>query len=206
MLLENLTGLLFYLFAGVLVFSSFFAVIAKSSVHSVLFLVLAFFAAAWVFLTKGAEFIAMFLIIIYVGAIAVLFLFVVMMLEEPNAQLKKLKQGKINFFFSFLIGFVLFAELLVIILTTKIGFQASSQVPNFGIKDIGKLIYTEYFFEFQTIGLLFFAAMVGAIVLTMWPVNEAQKTKRQNFFKQISRSTNSVSLKNPKAGEGVEIE
>jgi NADH-quinone oxidoreductase subunit J len=207
MLLSDLTGILFYVFSSILVISSFCAVSSKKSVHSVLFLVLAFFAAAWVFLTQGAEFIAMMLIIIYVGAIAVLFLFVVMMLEETQSEIKHLKRGKLNFLFSILIGGTLFAELFVIILTTKVGVEASFGVKNFSIKDVGNLLYTEYFFEFQTIGLLFFTAMVGAIVLTMFPQVESEKTKRQNFFKQITRNTKeTVYLANPAKGEGVKID
>lgn len=199
---QNLTGILFYIFSFILVLSAFFAVTVKKSVNAVLLLILAFFAAAWVFLTLGAEFIAMLLIIIYVGAIAVLFLFVVMMLEEPNSVIKKAKHGKINFLFSFGIGSILFFEIFTIILTTKIANKPAISM-NFGIKDIGNILYTEYFFEFQTIGLLFFTAMVGAIILTLIP--SVVKTKRQNFFKQISRDTTSVYLTNPEIGKGVKI-
>jgi NADH-quinone oxidoreductase subunit J len=206
MLLSSINSVLFYIFGGVLVLSSFFAVSSKRSVHAVLFLVLAFFASAWVFLTRGAEFIAMMLIIIYVGAIAVLFLFVVMMLEEPNADVKKFKRGKINFLFSATVGVVLFCELLAIILTTKIGVEATFGMQNFSIKDVGMVLYTEYFIEFQTIGLLFFASMVGVIMLTLFPQNTQTKTKRQNFFIQISRDKTSVYNAKPKVGGGVKID
>jgi NADH-quinone oxidoreductase subunit J len=207
MLLSNLTGFLFYLFSSVLVLSCFFAVSAKRSVHSVLFLVLAFFACAWVFLTTGAEFIAMMLIIIYVGAIAVLFLFVVMMLEEPNADVKNFKRGKLNFLFSLAIGGVLFAELFAILLTTKIGVEAISSAKTFSIHDVGMVLYTHYFAEFQTAGLLFFTAMVGAIMITLFPQDEATKTKRQNFFTQISRrKEETLYLAKPEIGKGVKID
>jgi NADH-quinone oxidoreductase subunit J len=203
MLVSNLSSILFYGFSSILLLSSFFAVSSKRSVHSVLFLVLAFFAAAWIFLTRNAEFIAMMLIIIYVGAIAVLFLFVVMMLEEPNAEIKKLKTGKLSFLFSFVIGVVLFCEIFGIILTTQITNAAASSVAKFSIKDIGMVLYTEYLFEFQTIGFLFFTTMVGAIMLTLFP--ETSKTKRQNFFTQTSRDKTAVYNTNPEYGKGVEI-
>jgi NADH-quinone oxidoreductase subunit J len=206
MLLSSLTGLLFYLFSAVLVLSCFFAVSSKRSVHSVLFLVLAFFACAWVFLTNGAEFIAMMLIIIYVGAIAVLFLFVVMMLEEPNEDVKKFKRGKLNFLFSFAIGAVLFVELFAILLTTKIGVEALYSTKSYSIQDVGLVLYTQYFFEFQTAGLLFFTSMVGAIMLTLFPQEEDKKTKRQNFFNQISRrKEETIFLAKPEIGKGIKI-
>ena len=129
-----------------------------------------------------------------------------MMLEEPNSIIKKLKYSKINFIFSFGIAAVLFVELFVILLTAKIGYnmlEGEARIP-FSIKDIGNVLYTEYFFEFQTIGLLFFVAMVGAIVLTLIP--SVTKTKRQNIFKQISRETTSVYLTNPESGKGVSID
>lgn len=199
---EVLTSVLFYFFSFILVVSSFLAVTSKKSVNSVLLLILSFFAAAWVFLTRGADFLAMLLIIIYVGAIAVLFLFVVMMLEEPNEQVKNFKFGKVNFTFGFIIGILLFIELFAILLTTKIT-KTAANVPNFTINDIGNILYTEYFFEFQTTGILFFVAMVGAIILTLIPVTI--KTKRQNIFSQISRTTESVYLTKPESGKGVKI-
>ena len=206
MLLSSLNGVLFYIFSAVLLLSALGAVSSKRSVHSVLFLVLAFFASAWVFLTRGAEFIAMMLIIIYVGAIAVLFLFVVMMLEEPNEEVKKFKRGKLNFLFSAFIGIVLFCELFVIILSTHIGVESSLAVAKFSIKDVGMVLYTEYFYEFQTVGFLFFTAMVGAIMLTMFKQPAELKTKRQNFYKQIARRPEeTVYLAKPKVREGVKI-
>ena len=207
MLLSSLTNVLFYVFSAILALSCFFAVSAKRSVHAVLFLVLAFFASAWVFITLKAEFIAMLLIIIYVGAIAVLFLFVVMMLEEPNEEVKHFKRGKLNFLFSALIGGILFAELFVIILSTKVGVESYLITKTFSIRDVGLVLYTQYFFEFQTIGLVFFTAMVGAIMLTMFKPDPKTKTVRQNFLKQISRKReDTMTLENPKPNTGVKID
>jgi NADH-quinone oxidoreductase subunit J len=206
MLAGNLNGLLFYAFSAVLTLSAFFAAFSRRSVHSVLFLVLAFFAAAWIFLTRGAEFIAMMLIIIYVGAVAVLFLFVVMMLEEPNAEVKKFKRGKLNFAFSAFIGIALFLELFAILSASNAGIGVESFSRSFSIKDVGAVLYTERFVEFQAAGFLFFAAMVGAIVLTLFNQNPETKTKRQNFFKQIAREKTTIHNAKPAFRSGVKVD
>lgn len=197
----TLNALLFYTFSFVLSLSAIFAVISKKSVHSVLWLISAFFAAAWVFLSVRAEFLAMLLIIIYVGAVAVLFLFVVMMLEEAPSEIRKIKYGRARIAFSTLVGGILFAELFVILMTSNI--PSTNQFITFSVKDIGRLLYTEYFMDFQIMGLLFFSAMVGAIVLTLSrPVSHI---KRQKVFNQISRNNTSVFLVKPEAGKGISI-
>ena len=200
--LQSITSVLFYFFSAVIVISSFLAVTSKKSVHSVLLLVLTFFAAAWVFIIQRADFLAMLLIIIYVGAIAVLFLFVVMMLEEPKAAVKHIKRDKVNFMFSFITGIILFFEIFAVIFTTKIYETIESAAKVFTIKDIGDVLYTEYFIEFQIMGFLFFTAMVGAIVLTFR--KEDITGKRQNIFTQISRESKVVLMK-PEVGKGVKI-
>ena len=201
--LQSITSALFYFFSAVIIISSFLAVTSKKSVHSVLLLVLTFFATAWVFIIQRADFLAMLLIIIYVGAIAVLFLFVVMMLEEPNSAVKHIKRGKINFMFSFITGVILFFEIFAVIFTTKIYENIEhAQGKIFSIKDIGDVLYTEYFIEFQIMGFLFFTAMVGAIVLTLR--KEDLTGKRQNIFTQISRESK-VLLVKPEVGKGIKI-
>jgi NADH-quinone oxidoreductase subunit J len=196
-----LNGALFYVFSAVLLLSGLASVIAKSSVHSVLLLILAFFSAAWVFIGLNAEFIAMLLIIIYVGAVAVLFIFVVMMLEEPKAELKKRKLG-LKFVFNFIFGSVLFVELFVILITVK-NMPRFFDTKVFTIKDIGNILYTEYFYEFQTMGLLFFTAMIGAIVLTL--EKSSPNIKKQIISDQIKRDSSSVELVNPEFKKGVKI-
>lgn len=197
-----LNTFLFYAFSFVLVLSCIFSVISKKSVHSVLWLILGFFGAAWVLLSLRADFIAMVLIIVYVGAIAILFLFVVMMLEEPNSAIKKVKYKKLHMFFSLSVTIILFFEIFAILLTSKSANLITTFIK-FDVKDLGKVLYTTYFFEFQSLGILFFVAMVGVIVLTL---EERPKNKIQNAFRQISRQKSSVYLVKPETYKGVKID
>ncbi|MCB1562311.1 MAG: NADH-quinone oxidoreductase subunit J [Alphaproteobacteria bacterium] len=162
----------FFLFAGILTLSALMVITARNPVHSVLFLILAFFNAAGLFVLLGAEFIAMILVIVYVGAVAVLFLFVVMMLDISFSDLRK---GAMQYVpVGFLIGLVLLSELALLygawVSVPEISNNLAAPVSAFAGKtnteSLGLLIYTHYLLAFQCAGLILFVAMVGAIVLT----------------------------------------
>jgi NADH-quinone oxidoreductase subunit J len=161
----------FYVFTAILLVSAGMVVSARNPVHSVLFLILAFFNAAALFLIAGAEFLAMILVIVYVGAVAVLFLFVVMMLDVDFAELRGGFQRYLPA--GLAVGAVLFIELLLVMGGWKLAPEAAvlklsstpSNVSNTAA--IGRLLYTEYVFLFQAAGLVLLVAMIGAIVLTL---------------------------------------
>ncbi len=202
-----LTAIAFYIFATVAVAAGFLVVTARNPVHSVLWLILTFFTAAGMFVLMGAEFVAMLLIIVYVGAVAVLFLFVVMMLDVNFAELKK---GIADYLpMGALIGVVILLELSMVIGTWVIaaGAPASRMAEMPAPEDVqntvalGKLIYTEYVYLFQAAGLILFVAMIGAIVLTL---RHRENIKRQDITAQIwRRREDSVELKDVKPGQGV---
>src|SRR5919199_2161613 len=185
-----ITTLLFYLFAAVLLGSAAMVVSARNPVHSVLFLILAFFNAAALFLIAGAEFLAMILVIVYVGAVAVLFLFVVMMLDIDFARLREGFQRYAPL--GAIVGGILFLELLLVLGTWTFADQAEtlrlSPNPGTGITNaeaIGRVIYTDYVYLFQAAGLILLVAMIGAIVLTH---RERAGTRRQNIDTQVART------------------
>lgn len=163
-------AIVFYLFAGILTLSALMVITARNPVHSVLFLILAFFNAAGLFVMLGAEFIALILVIVYVGAVAVLFLFVVMMLDINFADLRK---GAMQYVpVGILVGGVLLIELISV-------YSAWQFAPNYNLnsaapasaditntESLGRIIYTDYVFAFQLAGLVLLIAMIGAIVLT----------------------------------------
>ncbi len=162
----------FYLFAGILTLSALMVITARNPVHSVLFLVLAFFNAAGLFVMLGAEFIALILVIVYVGAVAVLFLFVVMMLDINFSDMRK---GAMQYVpIGMLIGAVLLTELIMLYGTWQfvpgrkqnIADPVAAFEGQNNTEALGQLIYTDYIFAFQTAGLILFVAMIGAIVLT----------------------------------------
>jgi NADH-quinone oxidoreductase subunit J len=183
-----IAALAFYVFALILLASAVMVVSARNPVHSVLFLILAFFNAAALFLLAGAEFLAMILVIVYVGAVAVLFLFVVMMLDVNFAELRSGFQRYTPI--GLAIGFVLAAELFIVFGGWKIAPEQMSlrlaptaaNVNN--TAQLGKLIYTDYIFLFQTAGLVLLVAMIGAIVLTL---RDRQTSRHQNIARQIAR-------------------
>ncbi len=161
-------ALAFYLFAGVLILSALMVITVRNPVHSVLFLILAFFNAAGLFVLLGAEFIALILVIVYVGAVAVLFLFVVMMLDISFADLRK---GAMQFVpLGICVGGVLFSELVFVYAGWQIApshnMQDYKRIVQTNTVDLGAVLYTDYFLPFQLAGLILFVAMVGAIVLT----------------------------------------
>ncbi len=178
----------FYLFSAILIGSAAAVVTSRNPVHSVLFLILAFFNAAALFLIAGAEFLAMTLVIVYVGAVAVLFLFVVMMLDVNFGQLREGYQRYLPV--GATVGAVLFGELLLVLGGWQFAPQAStlrlSSTPS-GVSNtqaLGRLIYTDYVFLFQVAGLILMVAMIGAIVLTH---RERTTTRRQSIARQNAR-------------------
>lgn len=183
-------GLAFYLFAFVAVAAGVMVISSRNPVHSVLFLILAFFNAAGLFVLMGAEFLAMILVIVYVGAVAVLFLFVVMMLDINYVEMR---EGVLQYLpIGALIGIVLLAELAVIggswvVLPLS---EAASAMPTPPIDQVtntnalGRLIYTHYIYLFQAAGLILLVAMIGAIVLTL---RDREGVRRQQISDQVDR-------------------
>jgi len=183
-------GLAFYLFAFVAVAAGVMVISSRNPVHSVLFLILAFFNAAGLFVLMGAEFLAMILVIVYVGAVAVLFLFVVMMLDINYVEMR---EGVLQYLpIGALIGIVLLAELAVIggswvVLPLS---EAASAMPTPPIDQVtntnalGRLVYTHYIYLFQTAGLILLVAMIGAIVLTL---RDREGVRRQRISDQVDR-------------------
>ena len=184
-----ITTLLFYVFAAVLLASAAMVVSARNPVHSVLFLILAFFNAAALFLIAGAEFLAMILVIVYVGAVAVLFLFVVMMLDVDFAELRGGFQR--YWLVGAAVGAVLFVELAAVLGGWALAPGAvqlrMSPVPD-GVSNteaLGRVLYTDYVFLFQTAGLILMVAMIGAIVLTL---RDRKTSRHQNIQRQTQRT------------------
>ena len=183
------TAFFFYLFSTLAVASAAFVVLAKNPVHAVLFLILTFFNAAGLFVLLNAEFLAMLLIVVYVGAVAVLFLFVVMMLDVDFAELKAgfIKNAPIGA----LVGGVVLAELIALFafkgLTFAPGRIAASAVTSdvSNTKALGQILYTKYAYFFQGAGMILLTAMIGAIVLTL---RHRPNVKRQSIAAQVARS------------------
>ena len=176
----------FYLFSGVAVASAFIVISARNPVHSVLFLILTFVNAAGLFLLLGAEFLAMILVIVYVGAVAVLFLFVVMMLDVDFAELK---QGFLQYLpLGTLIGVIVLIELTFVVGSWTLAPSAISPPVVSAISNteaLGRVLYTQYFYLFQIAGLVLFVAMIGAIVLTL---QHKPGVKRQSIEVQNART------------------
>src|SRR3984957_6375284 len=175
-----ITDILFYIFAAILLVSAAMVVSARNPVHSVLFLILAFFNAAALFLIAGAEFLAMILVIVYVGAVAVLFLFVVMMLDVDFEEFRTGYQRYLPV--GATVGAVLFIELAIVL-----GGGRMAPVPS-GVSNteaLGRILYTDYFFLFQTAGLILLVAMIGAIVLTL---RDRKTSRHQNIERQTART------------------
>ena len=186
-----LPALFFYLFAGICVASAFMVIAARNPVHSVLFLILAFVNAAGLFVLLGAEFLAMILIVVYVGAVAVLFLFVVMMLDVDFAELR---QGFLNYLpVGVFVGAIVLVELLLVVGGWVIGAAApkaiAAPIPPMdqttNTEALGQVLYTTYIYFFQAAGLVLLVAMVGAIVLTL---RHRAPVKRQDMAAQVRRT------------------
>src|SRR5262245_42772803 len=185
-------ALFFYLFAGVCIAAAVMVIAARNPVHSVLFLILAFVNAAALFILLGAEFLAMILIIVYVGAVLVLFLFVVMMLDVDFAQLR---QGLMRYLpIGAFLGGILLIELVLVLVTWTIGPDVQRTIATpippiasmFNAEALGHVLYTRYVYFFQAAGVVLLVAMIGAIVLTL---RHKPHVKRQNIADQIARAT-----------------
>lgn len=198
--------LAFYLFAFILIASAVMVVTARNPVHSVLYLILAFFNAAALFLIAGAEFLAMILVIVYVGAVAVLFLFVVMMLDVDFAQLREGFQRYAPI--GAVIGGIMLLQLLFVLGAWRFAGDAAqlrlAPTPE-GVSNteaLGRILYTDHIYLFQISGLILLVAMIGAIVLTL---RERPGTRRQNVAEQVARSSE-VRLARPEPGAGIRRE
>jgi NADH-quinone oxidoreductase subunit J len=198
-------ALFFYLFAAVAVASAVMVISARNPVHSVLFLILCFFNAAGLFVLLGAEFLAMILVVVYVGAVAVLFLFVVMMLDVDFVELR---QGMLNYLpVGATIGLIVLVELALVVGSWVID-PASVEARGAPMPDgvtnaeaLGRILYTDFIFYFQAAGLVLLVAMVGAIVLTL---RHKEGVKRQNISEQVARGpATAIEVVKVKPGQGI---
>jgi NADH-quinone oxidoreductase subunit J len=198
-------SLFFYLFSAVLVASGFMVIAARNPVHSVLFLILAFVNAAGLFLLMGAEFLAMILVVVYVGAVAVLFLFVVMMLDVDFAELR---QGILQYLpIGGLIGVIVMVELVLVVGSWAMAPGAVTPVSSatpIGMSNteaLGRVLYTDYLFAFEASGIVLLVAMIGAIVLTL---RERVGVKRQNIAEQNARDPlTAIEIRKVQSGQGI---
>ena len=197
-------ALSFYVFAAVAVVSGVLVVANRNPVYSVLFLILTFFNAAGLFVLLGAEFLAMMLVVVYVGAVAVLFLFVVMMLDINFAELR---QGVVRYaWIGAIIGIILVAEIIFVVssgaMSPAANALAGSPTPA-GVSNteaLGNILYTDYFYLFQAAGVVLLIAMIGAIVLTH---REREGVKRQRISAQLARDTRTVEIRKVTTGTGI---
>ena len=201
-----LYSITFYVFSLVAVLSALMVISARNPVHSVLFLILSFVNASGLFVLLGAEFLAMILVVVYVGAVAVLFLFVVMMLD---INFVKLREGFLQYLpFGALLGIVLIIELGILFLTKSFSENSLSKFVELPVmneventKLIGQVLYTNYFYLFQISGLILLVAMVGSITLTL---RDRGQVKRQNISQQnYTNANDSIEKKKVKLGEGI---
>jgi NADH-quinone oxidoreductase subunit J len=200
-------ALAFYLFALVAVGSAVMVISSRNPVHSVLFLILAFFNAAALFILMGAEFLGMILVVVYVGAVAVMFLFVVMMLD---INFTELRQGFLKYLpIGAVVGIVLLAELLIVLGGWTLAPDAAASVrsPMPGMEEttntraLGQLIYTHYLFAFQGAGVILLISMVGAIVLTL---RRRGGVRRQDIGAQVRRRpADTIEVRKVPSGRGI---
>ncbi len=197
----------FYIFSAVLIACALCVVAARNPVHSVLFLIGTFFNAAGLFLLMGAEFLALLLVVVYVGAVAVLFLFVVMMLDVDFADLRR---GFLAYMpIGVLIGIVLMAELVIVTIAWQVAPEAPEAIAHpippaeivSNTEALGRILYTDYIYLFQAAGMILLVAMVGAIVLTL---RHRPGVKRQDVGRQVMRRREEgVELRSVKSGDGI---
>jgi NADH-quinone oxidoreductase subunit J len=206
-MLNGLEAIFFYLFAFIAVAAAFMVISARNPVHSVLYLILTFFNAAALFLLTGAEFLAMILLVVYVGAVAVLFLFVVMMLDVDFAELKS---GALQYApIGALVGLILAAELIVVLggyafapqLASTVAKPTPDIVTRHNTAALGDILYTDYIYFFQISGLVLLVAMIGAIVLTL---RHKEGVKRQSVPVQVARTpATAIEVKKVETGKGI---
>jgi NADH-quinone oxidoreductase subunit J len=206
-MLEGLEAAFFYLFALVAVASALMVISSRNPVHSVLFLILAFFNAAGLFLLAGAEFLALILLIVYVGAVMVLFLFVVMMLDVDFAEFK---QGALRYApIGALVGLIFAAELIIVtggyVLAPELSSSVARPIPDLAERTntaaLGDILYTDYIHFFQMAGVVLLVAMVGAIVLTL---RHKQGVRRQSISAQVGRTPEAaIEVRKVETGKGI---
>ncbi|MCC6204725.1 MAG: NADH-quinone oxidoreductase subunit J [Hyphomicrobiales bacterium] len=206
-MLSGLGAIFFYLFAFIAIAAAFMVISARNPVHSVLYLILTFFNAAALFLLTGAEFLAMILLVVYVGAVAVLFLFVVMMLDVDFAELKR---GALQYApVGALVGIILAAELIVVLggyaFSPELASTVALPTPDIATRSntaaLGDILYTQYVFYFQIAGMVLLVAMIGAIVLTL---RHKAGVKRQDVSVQVARvPATSIEIKKVETGKGI---
>jgi len=202
----NFPALFFYLFSAVMIASAFMVISSRNPVHSVLYLILAFFNAAGLFLLLGAEFLAMILVVVYVGAVAVLFLFVVMMLDVDFAEFK---QGFLQYLpVGALVGCVVLLELVLVLGSwtfdaTTISAVTTPLPPGMSnTMAIGRVLYTQYVYLFEAASMILLTAMIGAIVLTL---RHKQGVKRQNVAEQNARTpATAIAVRKVPSRQGVD--
>jgi NADH-quinone oxidoreductase subunit J len=202
----TIPALFFYLFAGLCVASAFMVIASRNPVHSVLFLILAFVNAAGLFVLLGAEFLAMILVVVYVGAVAVLFLFVVMMLDVDFAELR---EGFLQYLpIGAVVGVIFLAEILLVVGAWAIGpgvpTTITAPIPS-GVTNteaLGLVLYTRYVYYFQAAGMVLLVAMIGAIVLTL---RHKPNVKRQNPAEQNARTkATAIEIRQVRSGQGLQ--
>ena len=202
----------FYTFSIVAIFSSVMVLASKNTVHSVFFLILDFISISCLFIMIGAEFLGMIMLIVYVGAVAVLFLFVVMMLNvaQQKNEWFSARESSSHIPIGLLVSLVIFVELIIVVggwkykpeLLNSISLNISSELTN--TQSLGNVIYTDFIHLFQLSGMILLVAMIGAIVLTF---RHRSGLKRQSYFKQISREkSDGVEIVKVKKNEGVKID
>ena len=192
----------FYALSGIAIAAAFMVVAARNPVHSVMFLILTFFSAAGLFVLMGAEFLALLLVMVYVGAVAVLFLFVVMMLDVDFVEMK---QGFLQYVpLGGLIAFILLTQMILVGGAYFKDSDLVAKLPNDGLSNIeamGNVLYTDYAFFFEAVGLVLLVAMIGAIVLTL---RTQESVKRQDIGEQIARNRESgVEMVDIPSGQGI---
>ena len=202
-----LPAVFFYLFAGVCIAAAFMVIASKNPVHSVLFLILAFVNAAGLFILLGAEFLAMILVIVYVGAVLVLFLFVVMMLDVDFAELR---QGFLQYLpIGAFLGIMVLTELVLVVGTWVIGPDVEQAITSpippiarmLNAEALGRVLYTQYVYFFQAAGVVLLVAMIGAIVLTL---RHKPNVKRQNIAEQVARTkATAIDIVKVRPGQGL---
>ncbi len=203
----------FYIFSLIAIVSAVMVTVSKNTVHSVFFLILDFISISCLFIMIGAEFLGMIMLIVYVGAVAVLFLFVVMMLnvaEQKGQWFSSRWDGGTHIPVGLLVSLIIFFELIIVIggwkykpdLLNSLSINISSEVTN--TRFIGNVLYTDYILLFQISGMILLVAMIGAIVLTF---RERAGIKRQSYVRQISRERNEgVDLVDAEKNKGVKID
>jgi NADH-quinone oxidoreductase subunit J len=206
-MLSGIEAVFFYLFAFIAVGSAFMVISARNPVHSVLFLILTFVNAAGLFLLTGAEFLAMILLVVYVGAVAVLFLFVVMMLDVDFAELKS---GALQYApIGAIVGLILAGELIIVTggyaFAPQLAGTVAKPTPDIATRHntaaLGDILYTDYVHYFQIAGLVLLVAMIGAIVLTL---RHKPGVKRQDISAQVARTpATAIEIKKVETGRGI---